>query len=83
MEITPEIVRRALSFVVDTPVDIAGDVPLIESRLKVNSLAMMALCAQLEQIAQVKIPQYEAMRLYAGSIDQIVSWFERNRREMS
>ncbi|KTT63905.1 hypothetical protein NS383_17690 [Pseudomonas oryzihabitans] len=56
------------------------DVPLVEARLKINSLTMMALFAELERASAITIAPADALGLYGASIDQIVQWLDRRGR---
>jgi len=80
MQITRQVVREALNLALGRAVEVDPDVPLIETRLKINSLTMLALFAQLEQVAGVRVSQQDAIGLYGFSIDQIVQWFVRHER---
>ncbi|AUM70592.1 hypothetical protein C4J98_1992 [Pseudomonas orientalis] len=80
MQITHQTVQDALQAALGRSVTVEPHVPLIETRLKINSLTMLALFAQLERVSQVTVAQKDAVGLYGCSIDQIVQWFAQREQ---
>lgn len=80
MPITRQMVQDALQSALGRKVTVEPDVPLVEARLKINSLTMLALFAELERVSKVAIAPKDAIGLYGFSIDQIVQWFAQRER---
>jgi acyl carrier protein len=73
MQITSSDLIAVFSKIFKQEIDFDLDVPLMESGVRLDSLRIIRLLIEIENLLQIPLPQEDAFELFGLSINQLVT----------